>query len=112
MRVPATKPPAIAISVAESGFIPETIKAAAIEAPNVIDPSAVISAKLYILKLINMPRASSDKINPIVSAPMSNDIVSVIKFINFPYPTHTLCEFALSGTCCLSPVIEQMQDAL
>ncbi len=56
VNAPAINPPSIANIVAIIGLTPATIRAAAIEAPRVIDPSAVISAKLKILKLINIPR--------------------------------------------------------
>jgi hypothetical protein len=74
VNVPATNPAAIAAIVAIKGSVPDTISAAATEAPSVTDPSAVISAKLNILKLINIPSDKRASIRPIVIAPNSKDI--------------------------------------
>src|SRR5260221_194498 len=63
---PATNPAALA----SKGLMPDTSITAATDAPNVIDPSAVMSGKWKMRKLINTPSASRDKINPMVIAPI------------------------------------------
>src|SRR5580704_15267768 len=43
---------------------------AATAAPSVIDPSAVISGNAKIRKLMNTPRASSERMHPMVNVPI------------------------------------------
>jgi hypothetical protein len=60
--------------VAKTGFVPATISEAVIAAPNVKEPSAVISGKSNIRKLIKMPSANSPRISPIVIEPINSVI--------------------------------------
>jgi hypothetical protein len=63
--------------MASQGDHPAMIRTADKEAPNVIDPSTVISVNLIMRKLINIPNESNERISPIVKAP-------IIKFIVKP----------------------------
>jgi hypothetical protein len=56
---------------AASGLKPLTSSVAATEAPSVIEPSAVISGNAKIRKLMKTPRASRDRMKPIVIEPIS-----------------------------------------
>lgn len=71
---PARSPATNAARLAIRGFAPLAINADAVAAPNVNDPSAVISAKLKTRKLIKIPRANNDSIKPIVNDPTNSDI--------------------------------------
>ena len=73
--MPASAPAAKAAAVARSGFTPATIRTAATAPPSVIDPSAVMSANSKIRKLTKMPNASSERMSPMVSAPISSSTV-------------------------------------
>jgi hypothetical protein len=72
---PAAMPAKKETRLAMSGFTPATISAAPAEAPNVNDPSTVISGKSKIRKLMKIPSASNARINPMMIDPMSNDMV-------------------------------------
>jgi len=69
-------PPKNAANEATKGGIPLTIKMAAIEAPNVIEPSAVISGNRKIRNVIRTPKARSERIIPIV-----RELISRVIFI-------------------------------
>jgi len=68
---PAINPAANPALVARTGLVPLTISAAATAAPSVLEPSAVISGKSKMRKLMNTPNARSERIKPMVKAPMS-----------------------------------------
>jgi hypothetical protein len=67
-------PPAKANTVATTGLAPATIREAVIAAPNVKDPSAVISGKSKIRKLIKLPKARRARISPMVIDPINSVI--------------------------------------
>lgn len=71
---PAKTPAKKAIRLATSGFTPVNIRAAAVEAPNVKEPSAVISGNSKTLKLMKIPNASKARIRPIVNDPINSDM--------------------------------------
>ena len=71
VQAPASIPAAKAASDASSGLVPCAISVAATAAPSVTDPSAVISGNAKIRKLMNTPRASSERMHPIVNVPIS-----------------------------------------
>lgn len=64
-----------AAKLATQGFTPARMSAAAVDAPKVNDPSAVMSGKSKTRKLMKMPSANRDKIRPIVMEPISNDMM-------------------------------------
>ena len=74
VTAPAIIPAKKAIRLASNGFTPATIRAAPVAAPNVKDPSAVISGKSKTRKLINIPSANKERIKPMMIDPMSSDI--------------------------------------
>ena len=67
---PAAAPASAATAVATIGCVPCTSSTAVTAAPSVIEPSAVMSEYSKMRKLMKTPSASSDRINPTVSAPM------------------------------------------
>ena len=86
---PAIIPAMNAQTHAINGLIPATIREEAVAAPNVNDPSAVMSGNENILKLMNIPSASSARINPIVTDPISSDIV-IYYYCEMMIPTKVL----------------------
>jgi hypothetical protein len=74
--VPARRPPQNPAIVATIGLTPITNSVAAMAAPSGKDPSAVMSGKLKMRKLINTPNARKERISPIVRDPMSKVMVS------------------------------------
>src|SRR5262245_51816913 len=113
VTVPATAPPANAAAVATRGGTSATRSTAAIAAPTVIEPSAVMSGKSKMRKLMNTPIASSERISPIVSAPSS----SVMRGSRADYlcdrsePAGAAREFALAATDGGSVVVQQVEHA-
>ncbi len=111
--MPLRRPPA--------GWTPATINAAATAPPSVIEPSAVMSGKSKILKLMNTPSASSDRMRPMVKAPISSSMEvtpgegrryaagesSAICPIQHAPDTNSLSPSAGDSTI----VVEQVQDA-
>jgi hypothetical protein len=71
VAAPAIMPDRNPAIVALRGLKPATSRAAATEAPSVIEPSAVISGKANTRKLRKTPRASRDRMKPIVIEPIS-----------------------------------------
>ena len=70
VQAPAIIPAAKPATDASTGLVPCTISVAATDAPRVIDPSAVISGNAKIRKLMKTPRASSERMKPMVKVPM------------------------------------------
>ena len=82
VEAPARNPPRNAAAVAKTGLIPATIREAVRAAPKVKDPSAVISGKSKILKLMKIPSASKARIRPIVMDPIKSVIPICFLIIN------------------------------
>src|SRR4029077_5590470 len=57
------------------------MRVAATDAPSVTDPSAVISGNAKILKLMNTPNASNDRMTPIVNVPPRRFICVPLSFL-------------------------------
>jgi hypothetical protein len=76
VKPPAKAPASVAAAVAVQGEYPRAIMAAATAAPNVNEPSAVISGNEKIRKLMNTPSARIARIRPIVQAPMSSVMIT------------------------------------
>ena len=71
---PASAPAANDAAVAAAGDRPATISTAVTAPPSVSDPSVVMSGKLKIRKLTKTPKASSDRISPMVNAPINSSM--------------------------------------
>src|SRR5215212_1815113 len=116
VMVPASAPAANATTVASTGCTWATSRTAATDPPSVTDPSAVMSGNAKILKLMNTPSASSDRIKPIVTAPMSSSMVSDRgpgheRGGDRRGPARTPDELALAGTRRPAIVVQQVQHA-
>src|SRR5690606_36194588 len=77
VTVPATMPLAKAAPVASSGCTPATSRTATTAAPSVMEPSAVMSGNENSRKLMKAPKASRDRIRPMVSAPSNRSMRSI-----------------------------------
>src|SRR5579863_348733 len=112
--MPATKP----ASEASNGLTPRTISVAATAAPRVIEPSAVISGKAKMRKLMNTPSASSERMKPMVKVPISRLMCVGLSvglssdFGRSADPTRASDEFALLRAGGLASVGEQVEHAL
>src|SRR5271156_3321771 len=108
--IPATNP----ASDASNGLTPRTISVAATAAPRVIEPSAGISGKAKMRKLMNTPSASRERMKPMVKVPISRFMCVGLSsdFGGSADPTRASDEFALLRAGCLASVGEQVQHAL
>jgi len=74
VAIPAIAPATNAAAEAIIGCTCATISTATTAPPSVIDPSAVMSGKEKIRKLMKTPSASSDRMSPMVSAPINRSM--------------------------------------
>src|SRR5215470_13036653 len=79
-----------------------------------MEPSAVISGKAKMRKLMNTPRASRERIQPMVKVPIRRLMVGApsLHSRECADPAGTPNEFALLRACGLAVVAEQMENTL
>src|SRR5262245_30854665 len=82
--------------------------------PSVIEPSAVMSGNVKIRKLMKTPSASSDRIRPIVNAPMSRSMSgrSLPGAGDRADPARAARELAFAGAGGAAVVVDEVQHAL
>src|SRR4030095_800939 len=108
---PATAPATQARPVASTGSTWAVRSVAATAAPNVMDPSPGITGKSNTRKLTNPPSASSERIAPIVKAPITSDMSARFPHADGAGPACPPDEFALPDTDHVAGIVEQVQDA-
>src|ERR1700690_447138 len=108
--MPAVKP----ARDASAGLTPRTSSVAATDAPRVIDPSAVMSGKAKIRKLMNTPKASSERMQPIVNVPIRRFMfVAVLSnLVGGADPARASNEFTLLRSRRLAVVSQKVQHSL
>src|SRR5262245_27927961 len=108
---PATVPATQATAVATRGSTCAVRSMAATAAPKVMEPSPVISGKSNTRKLTNTPSARSDRIAPIVKAPITNDISVRLPPGDRASPACAADELALPDPDYFASVVEQVEYA-
>src|SRR5262245_3762651 len=103
---PAIAPAPNAAAVATSGCTCATSSTPVTAAPSVIDPSAVMSGNAKIRKLMKTPNASSDRMRPIVNAPMSSSMLRDLR-----QPARAADELGFTRTRRAAIVVQQMHHA-
>src|SRR5436309_7826591 len=114
---PAMQPPTKLARLANHGLVPCTSSTAAIAAPSVVEPSAVMSGKRKTRKLMKTPSASSERMRPTLHAP-SSSVMSLHLPDRLRYrcdradPASAAGELALTDARALAVVAQEMQHAL
>src|SRR5438876_4792551 len=114
VTAPARNPPPNAAAVAIPGWTPLTSNAAASAAPSALEPSAVMSGKAKMRKLMKTTSASRERMSPIVRARSAGSswVPLLHNLRDRPRPAGAPNEFALSSADDGPIVTEQVQDAL
>src|SRR5579862_5886293 len=109
-NIPAKKP----ASEASGGLTLCTSRIAATDAPRVIDPSAVMSGNAKIRKLIKTPKASSERISPMVKVPIRRlmPVAFSLDIGDGSDPASAAHKFALMRPGCLAVVRKKVEHAL
>src|SRR5438552_286893 len=106
VAVPASAPAPNAAAVAAAGCTLATSSTPATAPPSVIEPSAVMSGNAKIRKLMKTPNASSDRIRPIVKAPMRRSTLRS----DSRDPARAANQFALAGARRAAVVGQEVHD--
>src|SRR5882762_2304612 len=114
VQAPASMPAPKAARDAIGGVTPWTSSVAATDAPSVTDPSAVISGKAKIRKLMNTPKASNDRMKPMVNVPTRRLICVPVSFLfrHCPDPTCATDKLALLWPCGFTVIGQEVEHPL